>query len=151
MNINLLASLDMDAPDDHSRRWVPVGYVDTSGPAENVTMMKHVQGVLGLYAPQRARSVSFYGFVDPASELYAAITAGHDEQLPERLSERHSPEFRLALDPSSGGGPLFVTGTSKVAGLNSRPPERHPGRLGSEVPIGFTVRAAPDLLVFARS
>lgn len=134
--ISTAQNLAMDASDPD---WEHAGELDE---ARETDLWRIVQGELGYRAASRRRSVSFYADLDPESATYQDIQSRHPDVARGLGIADSSVRFWLQL---RWAGPpprtFLVSQQARLAALERRVPEPHPGRIKRLIPVGLKLHA----------
>lgn len=127
-------ALDASGPE-----WDHAGKLDE---ARETDLWKIVQGELGCRAASRRRSVSFYADLDPDSVTYQALQGEHPDLGRSVGIADSSSRFWLELRWAGPPPRTFVASQpARLALLERRIPEPHPGRTKRLIPVGLQVHA----------
>lgn len=124
--------------------------LDTSGPewehageldeARETDLWRIVQGELGYRAASRRRSVSFYADLDPNSATYRMLKDKHPDVAHGLGITNSSVRFWLQLRWAGPPPRIFlVSQQARLAVLERRLPEPHPGRIKPLIPVGMQI------------
>jgi hypothetical protein len=120
--------------------WSPAGELAEGRESD---LWRVVQGYLGLRSPSRLRKVQFYADLDPATAGYQQLLQ-LDPELAGPRTAAPGAAFWLALRwEGPPPGIFFAARQARLAVLQRRPPERHPGLRRPVQPVGMEVVAGP--------
>lgn len=122
--------------------WIEIGEVESS---REDAFRACVQQALGLKRGRPARSVDFYADLDANHPWTKQLVNDHpDAPRGFGVDAKTAPRFRIAIQARHDGRVLFGTGEARLAVLQRRPPEQHPGQITETCIVGVKLRAAKD-------